>query len=181
MERYGNQVIVDIQVLSQDNAEYLSGFNCGNKSIDQYFNMQARDDETAVTYLFIDCEKDILIACMTIACSAIFDEGEEQEKPLTTILSAMEIKYFAVDDRYKHLPYIKGSPYSLSHYMFIHMLSYMREISHTKIGASKIVLYSVPDAVHFYERCRFKEFGDTMYGDEGTYLEGCVPMYFDLN
>jgi len=25
------------------------------------------------------------------------------------------------------------------------------------------------------------EFGDTMYGDKGTFVDGCVPMYFDLN
>ncbi len=181
MTRYGCDVPVDIQVLSKNNVRYLSDFNCGNVSIDLYFNVHAQKDDTAVTYMFIDCDYDRLIACMTIACSAIFDEGDEGEKPFTTILSAMEIKYFAVDERYKHLPYIKGSPYSLSHYMFIHMISHMRELSHNAIGASKIVLYSVPDAVHFYERCRFKEFGDTMYGDEGTYLEGCVPMYFDLN
>lgn len=182
MERYGNEITVDIQVLTNENTVYLKNFKCGNVSIDYYFNKCAQNDDTSVTYLFIDSEKDRLIACMTISCSAIFcRENPEEDKLLSTVLSAMEIKYFAVDDLYKHIPYIKGSPYSLSHYIFIYMLSQMREISHTVIGASKVVLYSVPDAVNFYRRCKFKEFGDSMYGDEGSYLQGCVPMYFDLN
>lgn len=49
------------------------------------------------------------------------------------------------------------------------------------IGAAKIVLYAVPQAISFYKRHGFKEFGDTMYGDEGYYVEGCKPMYLDLN
>ena len=61
------------------------------------------------------------------------------------------------------------------------MLYYMEEISHTQIGASKIVLYAVPKAIRFYKRHGFKDFGDTMYGDEGYYVEGCKPMFFDMN
>ena len=61
------------------------------------------------------------------------------------------------------------------------MISYMDDISHRIIWASKIVLYAVPQAISFYERHGFKEFGDTMYGDEGYYVEGCKPMFFDMN
>lgn len=57
----------------------------------------------------------------------------------------------------------------------------MRTLSHERIGAEKVVLYAVPTAINFYKRCRFKEFEDSMFGDEGTFLDGCVPMYFDLN
>ena len=118
--------------------------------------------------------------CLTIACSAIFTDTDKKDV-FSTILSAMEIKYFAVDESYKHIPYVKGSSLTLSHYIFSYMLEYMKEISHNSIGASKIVLYSVPQAINFYKRCKFKEFGEAMYGDEGYFVEGCLPMYYDLN
>lgn len=74
-----------------------------------------------------------------------------------------------------------GSPLQYTNYLFDYMISYMSKISHEVIGAAKIVLYAVPQAVSFYKRHGFKEFGDTMYGDEGYYVEGCKPMYLDLN
>lgn len=178
-KRYGSQIPVRIELLKPENKHYTKDFYCDNKAIDNYFRKVAAFDETAVTYLFIDTDEDSPIACVTLACSAIFTT--ETEDQFSTIQSAMEILYFAVDENYKHIPYIKGSPLTLSHYILSYMLNQMREYSHTVIGASKVVLYSVPTAVHFYERCDFKEFGNTMYGDKGYFVDECIPMYFDLN
>ncbi len=181
MQKYGQHCSVKIETLSVGNEVYVNQFSCGNKTIDDYFRSKAARDQTAVTYMFIDEENDCLIACATIACSAIFTE-DENEKQFSTILSAMEIKYLAVDERYQHMPYFpeKKSP-TLSDMMFDYMLDYMEKMSHQKIGASKIVLYSVPKAVSFYKRHGFVEFGDMMYGDQGYFVDGCKPMYFDLN
>lgn len=179
MKRYGEEVAIDIQILNDANAGYVRSFHCGAPAIDLYFNSEAESDPTSVTYLFIDKDDDKLIACMTLACSAIFTENDRES--FSTILSAMEIKYFAVDDAYQHLPYSEKDKNTLSFFIFNYMLWRMRELSHNTIGASKVVLYAVPKAVHFYQKSKFKEFGDTMYGDEGTYLEGCVPMYYDMN
>lgn len=177
--RYGNNIPIDVKMLTPETRKYTQGFACGNPVIDQYFIETAPTDQAAVTYLFIDSENNLLISCITLACSAIFTANCDEQ--FSTVLSAMEILYFAVDERYKHIPYIKGSSLTLSHYILIYMLDQMQEISHTHIGASKVVLYSVPDAVRFYKRCNFKEFGDTMYGDKGTFVSDCVPMYYDLN
>ena len=175
--KYGEQYSVDIQILTKENQKYVEGFSCGNPYIDAYFRMEAVCDRTSVTYLFLDTDDDRLIACVTIACSAIFTDNENEEQ-FSTILSAMEVK----DERYQHIPYTATSESpSLSDCLFDYMIAYMDEISHTQIGASKIVLYAVPQAIHFYERHGFKEFGDTMYGDEGYYVEGCKPMFFDMN
>jgi hypothetical protein len=177
---YGEQIPIEMKILSLKNRKYIKDFFCDNISIDDYYRNKAAVDNSSVTYLFINTSDNSTIACVTIACSAIFTDTDEQDV-FSTILSAMEIKYFAVDESYKHIPYVKGSNLTLSHYIFSYMLEYMREISHDKIGASKIVLYSVPQAINFYKRCKFKEFGDTMYGDEGYYVKGCLPMYYDLN
>lgn len=179
--KYGEQYSVSIQILTEENQKYVEGFSCGNPSIDSYFREEAVNDRTSVTYLFLNNDDDQLIACVTIACSAIFTDNEI-EKQFSTILSAMEIKYLATNEQYQHIPYTPAqkSP-SLSDCLFDYMLYHMEEISHTQIGASKIVLYAVPQAISFYKRHGFKEFGDAMYGDEGYYVEGCQPMFFDMN
>lgn len=178
-KRYGEDIPIEIQLLTPENKAYTDRFFCDYPSIDTYFQQAAPYDSTVVTYLFIDTEKDALISCATICCSAIFDQDDIDQ--FSTILSAMEIKFFAVDENYKHLPYKKNAKLTLSHYILIYMLKMMRDLSHNSVGAAKVVLYSVPEAVRFYQRCNFKEFGDTMYGDKGTFVDGCVPMYFDLN
>lgn len=179
--KYGEQYSVGVQVLNIENQKYVEGFSCGNPSIDAYFRTGAVSDRTSVTYLFIDNDDDQLIACVTIACSAIFTDNEQEEQ-FSTILSAMEVKYLATNERYQHIPYTtEAKSPSLSDCLFDYMLEHMHNISHTQIGASKIVLYAVPQAISFYKRHGFKEFGNTMYGDEGYYVEGCKPMFFDMN
>lgn len=179
--KYGEEYSVDLQILTEENQKHMEGFSCGNPSIDDYFHRKAISDRTSVTYLFINRDDNQLIACVTIACSAIFTDNDMEEQ-FSTILSAMEVKYLATDERYQHIPYTAESKSpSLSDCLFDYMLDHMGEISHTKIGASKIVLYAVPKAVGFYRRHGFKEFGDTMYGDEGYFVEGCKPMFFDMN
>lgn len=181
MRKYGQDYSIDIIVLSKDNKHYVENFSCGNYAIDEYFKKESFTDNTSVTYMFIDKDADQLIACVTVACSAIFTESDAQEQ-FSTLLSAMEVKYLAVNEDYQHIPYKENTTRpSLSDYMFDYMIDYLWEMSHSQIGAAKIVLYSVPQAVNFYKRHGFKLFGETMYGDTGYYVEGCEPMYYDLN
>ena len=179
--KYGEQYSIKIQILSEKDKKYIEEFSCGNSSIDMYFRSEAISDRTSVTYLFIDKDDDKLIACVTIACSAIFTDNKQEEQ-FSTILSAMEVKYLATSEKYQHIPYTsKAKSPSLSDILFDYMINHMYNISHEQIGASKIVLYAVPKAITFYKRHGFKEFGDTMYGDEGYYVNGCKPLFFDMN
>ncbi len=183
MPRYGKDIKVAFELLREENRHYTDGFSYGNKSIDSYFRSKALSDKTSVTYLYIDTDADELISCVTVACSAIFNEEDDQEEQqFSTILSAMEIKYFATNKTYQHIPYSEDDKnISLSDMMFDFMLQTLKDISQNVIGAAKIVLYSVKRAVSFYERHDFKDFGNTMYGDRGYYVSGCKPMYLDLN
>lgn len=181
MEKYGKDYSICIKILTDKNKKYVETFSCGNETIDSYFKEDAFEDATSVTYMFIDEDADKLIACVTVACSAIFVENDE-EILFSTLLSAMEVKYLAVSEEYQHIPYNEDAARpSLSDYMFDFMLDHLWNISQKQIGAAKIVLYSVPQAVSFYKRHGFKLFGDTMYGDTGYFVEGCEPMYYDLN
>ena len=139
---------------------------------------EALDDPASVTYLVIDEHNEKLLAALTLSCSAIFLSRKQQ---LSTLMSAIEVVYFAVDVDYQGLRYRPGDKRSLSHYLFSYLIEMMREISRKHVGAAKIVLYSVPDAWHFYARLGFVPFAGEMYGDRGTFVRDCVPMYFDLN
>lgn len=175
---YGQQIPVRVEVLTEENRKFCKHFFCGNPSIDSYFRCEALDDATAVTYLIIDDDQQKLLAAMTVACSAIFLSKRQQ---LSTLLSAMEVVYFAVDVNYQGLRYRPGDGRSLSHYLFSYLIEMLRGISRNSVGAAKIVLYSVPEAENFYGRLGFVPFQSSMYGDRGTFVRGCVPMYFDLN
>lgn len=175
---YGRDIPIRIEILSQTNQKLTRYFFCGNGTIDAYFQREAAHDPTVVTYLVIDEANEKPVACLSVACSAIF---LSERKQFSTLLSAMEVVYFAVDVDYQGLPYRPGDDRSLSHYIFSYMLELLRDISHRTIGAAKVVLYSVPEARTFYERLEFVPFETTMFGDKGTFVTDCVPMYFDLN
>ena len=179
MVDYGRELNISVQTLDAESEKYIE-FSCGNESIDDYLHYEAIGDQSSVTYLYIDVDRDKLIAFVTIACSAIFTISDHEQ--YSTVMPSMEVKFLAVDESYQHLPYnaMKNSP-SLSDMMFDDMIMRMIDISRTIIGASSIVLYSVPQAITFYQRHGFKKFGDNMYGDEGLFIEGCEPMYLDLN
>lgn len=175
---YGQEIPVRIEVLTHANERMTRYFFCGNPAIDEYFRCFAADDATAVTYLVIDENNQKLLAALTIACSAIFLAKKQQ---FSTLMSAIEVVYFAVDVDYQGLRYRPGDDRSLSHYLFSYLIEMIRGISRDHVGAAKIVLYSVPEAFNFYRRLGFSTFGSTMYGDRGTFVKDCVPMYFDLN
>ena len=175
---YGQQIPVRIEVLRPQNQRLTRYFFCGNPAIDDYFRLEAADDATAVTYLVIDENEEKLLAALTISCSAIFLSKKHQ---FSTLMSAIEVVYFAVDAEYQGLRYRPDDQRSLSHYLFSYLIEMMRDISREHVGAAKIVLYSVPEAWHFYKRLGFIPFTGGMYGDRGTFVRDCVPMYFDLN
>ena len=175
---YGQEIPVRVEVLTPSNERLTRYFFCGNPAIDDYFRLYAADDAAAVTYLVIDENNDKLLAALTIACSAIFLSKKQQ---FSTLMSAIEVVYFAVDVDYQGMRYRPGDERSLSHYLFSYLIEMIRGISRDHVGAAKIVLYSVPEAWTFYRRLGFIPFHSAMYGDRGTFVKDCVPMYFDLN
>ena len=175
---YGQEIPVRVEVLTPANERLTRYFFCGNPAIDDYFRLYAADDAAAVTYLVIDENNDKLLAALTIACSAIFQSKKQQ---FSTLMSAIEVVYFAVDVDYQGMRYRPGDDRSISHYLFSYLIEMIRSISRDHVGAAKIVLYSVPEAFNFYRRLGFRTFANSMYGDRGTFVKDCVPMYFDLN
>ena len=54
------------------------------------------------------------------------------------------------------------------------------KISESVCGASHVVLYSVPEAVSFYQRNGFNKFIGDMEMPSKMFVEGCTPMFLNL-
>lgn len=154
----------------------LVKFHCGNEEIDSYFQNKALNDDDAVTYCFLDDNLSTIIALSSLSCNGIIVKSK---KSLYTY-PAVEIKMFAVNDCFKHksCPIYEGLNWS--DYCFDTTISIITQFTEKYCGASRVFLYSVPQAVHFYKRQHMQEFTDLMCRDDRAYLKGCTPMLMCL-
>ena len=179
-ELYGKDVYLARLVVTPNVAKMLHNFKCGYTYIDQYLQEEASTDIERVTYVYFNEHEHDPVACLTIECSAIYFQRKGKNDK-SNFQSAIEIDYFALNDKYQHLKMSKGSRYTLGDYIFTDALLLLKEISQKTIGAAKVVLYSVPDAVRFYQRNGFSYFDENMTADSWRFVAECEPMHMDLN
>ena len=67
-----------------------------------------------------------------------------------------------------------------SDYCLYYLIQLIYTIVETQCGANHIVLYSVPEAVTFYQRHGFGSFVELMEMPSNRFIEGCIPMYLNL-
>ncbi len=178
-ERLGQDIPLYSCRLDAVTVRKLKDFSCGNDTLDTFFREKAVSSEQEVTYIFIDTEKDRVAAAASIACSAI-EIGDGQR--ITSSVPAVEITYFAVDKRYQKLPYSeeKEAGY-FSDLIMDSVLQIICDFSLHICGATHVLLYATPDAVHFYERNRFVQSDIAWVMPRGNwYLDGCTLMYQGL-
>lgn len=179
-KQFGAEVHLQRFVLSRNSSDLLKNFKCGNEAIDEFFQNEAAEDETRVTYVYINEDNGDIVACVTIECSAIYFESKGG-RSLSDYISAIEIVFFAIDEKYQHLRMSKASKFTLSDCIMRNVLMMLKDISQKTVGAAKVVLYSVPDAVSFYLRNNFYFFEENMLTSHWEFLKGCYPMHYDLN
>lgn len=178
LHKLGKDIDIAFLTLDYQCKKYLKSFSCGNSEIDRYFHYHALDDPDTITYMFIDKCKDIAITLVSVSCSKI---DYWQDKKYLNSTPAIEIKYFATDERYHSLPFrSKDDNVTLSKSIMSKMICYISENISTKIGASKIILNSVEDAIHFYQDCYFNIYDSNMDIDYSCLNDGLTPMYFNL-
>lgn len=180
---YGMDYSISFHRISVADSDLLKDFHCGNPAIEQFIHEESLFAGKDVTYLFIDTENQSIIGFCSICCSGISCVEEDTEKKLfTTIIPAIEIDYFAIDEEYRSLRLDKDSNRyeTLSQSLFLFMIHKIEEITHTVVGATHICLYAVPQAVSFYKRCGFCEFSPYMNRDELPFLDGCIPMFYTI-
>lgn len=184
---YADDIEIDVLDLNEITPEMLNDFKCGNQSLDDFLHEEAYTD-SAKTYLFVDINQNTVIAFASIACSAIMFAIENDDHDILfaserySLSPAIEIKYFAMDKKYRHLCYSDApkSKITLSCNLFRYVVSHIQDIANEHVGAEYIVLYSVPEAQSFYARNMFNRFDQEMYGNSDPYLQGCIPMYMEI-
>lgn len=168
----------DARVIAEKDGS-TSEFSCGNDKIDEYFHKQAATDTECVTYIFPDDETNEVIAFLSIRCSGIIVDSQTRLE----ILPAVEIKYFAVAEKFQHIHMdlyeTESATHNISDEIFAMSVRKIRDITDL-IGADYIILYSVPTAVSFYERNLFQPFSKYFTPERTRFTEGCTPMYMPL-
>ncbi len=180
--RYGSDFDITFRRITKADSDMLNDFDCGNVSINEFIREESLGTRKDVTYIFLDEERNNIIAFCSISCNGISIEAIDNEECFTTNYPAVEIDFFAVDERYRSIKFDKNSTRynTLSNVLFSFMIKYISDITSTYIGATHICLYSVPKAKNFYKRCGFKEFEPYMNRDETPFLDGCIPMFIVL-
>lgn len=173
MPQYGKEIQYVIDQLSPDDEKLLGDFYCGNEEINTFIKATRKEKTNHVTYLYKNIESGEVIGFASISCSGIRREiGKYSET-----IPAIEICYFAVVNELHKLVYDESDKhFYLSDAMLIDLIARCRIITERYVGADYLILYSVPDAVHFYRRNLFSDFGEFMVSDNRVYLEGCTPM-----
>lgn len=163
------------------NEDDVSGvsFNCGQDAIDTYFQEKLFSDSDAVPYCFwADPEKHDLVGIASLSCSGIILHSGSGFH----IVPAIEVKIFAIDEKYQHQVFPDEEPDTLnwSDYCLYYLIEKVYEVAEKSCGANHIVLYSVPEAVNFYQRNGFQKFVGDMEMPSNRFVEGCIPMFLNL-
>lgn len=184
MESHGKSVLgknldLKFESLGENNIAKIKSFHSGNDVLDKYFKQEAIKDTTSKTFLILDTLDNIeeIVGLYTLCCSGYIIESHDKYY----IYPAVEIKYFAMNDKYQDILFSNEQDDCLSGCILSVIIGYIMNFTENYCGANKIILYSVPNAVNFYKRSGFKPFENYMLKSNERYLEDCTPMYFDLN
>lgn len=174
---YGKDINNEPILLTKDYITLVQKFNCGNEVINNYLKNNAYNDSKATTFIVLDTKLNEIICYYSLNCSGfVIDNGNN-----FTIYPAVEIKMFAIDEKYQHMPYSESiEDGNLSDMLFSEVIGFIYSFTDNFCGADKVILYSVPEAESFYIRNGFKRFESFMLQSTSLFLDGCIPMYLNL-
>lgn len=171
MYTYGEAVPVRLERRNVNCADLMAGFNCGDPVFNEWLYDNAGDADY-VSYCFVDANTNDVICYASLACSCITDEKG-------CSVPAVEIKAFAVDEKYQHMPYSEDydKRLTLSLFLLMYLMREIEKIATNYIGARYIAIYSVPTAVNFYKRAFFEEVPENVEIAHTKDAEGCKALY----
>lgn len=181
-----------IEKISMVNLKFCNKFDCGNKTLNNYLKEKAYRDCDSVTNIIRDKGSNKIIAFFSLSCGAIYlctthvkKEEQSSQNLKFTSFPAVEIKHFAVNKEYQDT-YIVDEDTNKSYLLSGALLDYIKnkvimEFTEKYCGASRIILYSTPQAVNFYETSGFESFYEDFVIDNSSYLEGCTPMIYNYD
>lgn len=147
--------------------------------MDNFFRYSAVESVLDSAYAFIDYERDAIAAAASIACSSL--QIMDNENYYDSV-PAVEIKYFAVDERYQRLRFSADREEGyFSDAVLSALIGFIYKFTDDYCAATHILLYSTPDAVHVYERNGFVKLSESgIMVRHNRFLEGCAPMMLTL-
>lgn len=180
--KYGVEYPITFRKVSIEDSEILKDFDCGNPSINDFIQRKCLNEKGKVTYIFLDTENNQVICFCSICCTGISINAMYGSRRCTTSIPSIEIDFFAVDERYRSIPFDEESNRyeTLSNTLFSFIIEKIEEIAEEHVGATRICLYSVPQAVSFYKRSGFKDFEEYMNADDKPYIDGCIPLFLTI-
>lgn len=175
---------ISFSEIHEGNKLILSNFHSGNDSIDSYFKgkCEAITDTSAKSFVVTNDNTQngmpSVIGVYSLCCSGYVIDSHNY----FYIHPAVEIKYFAINEYYQDIQYSENTEEGcLSSNILATIIGRIISFTDSYCGANKVILYSVPEAEFFYQRMGFHLFANYMLKNNERYLEGCTPMYLDLD
>lgn len=175
---------ISFSEIHEGNKLILSNFHSGNDSIDSYFKgkCEAITDTSAKSFVVTNDNTQngmpSVIGVYSLCCSGYVIDSHNY----FYIHPAVEIKYFAINEYYQDIQYSENTEEGcLSSNILATIIGRIISFTDSYCGANKVILYSVPEVEFFYQRMGFHLFANYMLKNNERYLEGCIPMYLDLD
>lgn len=189
MNKYGEEISYDFDLLKVEDYNDLQPFSCGNDRLDYHIHHEIiKDgmivDEDGLYFIFRDLETQKIIAVVSLATSGILYQIDNY----THILPAIKIDVLAVEKQYQKVHYneeSKMSPDPSAHYYFSDdimgvIVSHCRKIAEEKALTSYIVLYADKRAYRYYIRNGFCDYQRFMVKERNQEINENIPMYMQL-
>lgn len=173
----GNSIKIDYQYLSNDNINLLDSFSCGNEVMDEYIKKKCLNDYSSVTRLAINAKNEEVICAYTLCCSSMIVESYTKHYPV----SAVELKFFAVNEKYQDMPYSKDKEDGcLSNVLLSEVIERIFTFTDDFCGANLLVVYSTDEGVSFYRMNGFVNFPENVWRDNSRFIDDCTPLFLTL-
>lgn len=189
MNKYGEEISYDFNLLKVEDYEDLQPFTCDNEKLDAHIHNDVIKngeivDEDGLYFVFRDLSTKKIMAVVSLAASGIIFKVDNY----THVLPAIKIDVLAVDKAYQKMHYDWCSENSQNrddHYYFSDdimgtILDHCRSISEEKALAQYIVLYADKKAYRYYERNGFEDYSKFMVKENNQEIMENIPMYMQL-
>ena len=176
-KRYGEDIAIERKLLTENISNSVNGFEgeLDDLNFIEYLQNEAIYDRESRTYVYIDNSNGKIVAFASLSCSTLILGDEDVQSYAPAIL----LDKFVVDSNYRHLAYsaLTGAM-TLSDVILMDIIDYSESIAESVIGAKYIVLYSTPEAFHFYQKhVELRRFDSDMIPSCDPRIADCIPMY----
>ncbi|EIW15485.1 MULTISPECIES: GNAT family N-acetyltransferase [Pelosinus] len=157
--------------LSYEYQQQIMSFNSAYTPLLQFLQTDAflyEEIGNTCTTLFFESNANELVGFCSTKCSSLKIKGRK----IISLCPSVEIAALCIDDHYRYL--------GIGQAIFNHTIQQIYKIK-TMVGVQFITLFSLPEAVAFYQKFGFRRLEKK--GMKVLYTsvhECCIPMYFPL-